>query len=266
MKFPITELIYIHSKLMIVDDRLVICGSANINDRSLLGNRDSEVFLRSLFRNIRYWFFFNCIMAFVPKLLHYSTLMPLNSMKPGKKIQGPAVFFVSISHCSLLAANIQRLIIFGMILLLLSIGRPDYWRHRIHSQRDEWCCISVREVCRINETISHEGAPRHAQGMIAPKLIFFNWTENSNIMFLYKKNSGWRRRGEQPCCGWLRLQYVLQGRLAEDRFHQHQDLWRNLLGGAYWQSDYPGDVPKVRGEAAARRVWQDGSKAASFTS
>lgn len=28
---------------MIVDDRLVICGSANINDRSLLGNRDSEV-------------------------------------------------------------------------------------------------------------------------------------------------------------------------------------------------------------------------------
>ena len=39
----VTELIYIHSKLMIVDDRLVICGSANINDRSLLGNRDSEV-------------------------------------------------------------------------------------------------------------------------------------------------------------------------------------------------------------------------------
>ncbi|XP_059080712.1 phospholipase D2-like isoform X2 [Tigriopus californicus] len=42
---PCTELIYIHSKLMIVDDRLVICGSANINDRSLLGNRDSEVAL-----------------------------------------------------------------------------------------------------------------------------------------------------------------------------------------------------------------------------
>ena len=28
---------------MIVDDRLIICGSANINDRSLLGSRDSEV-------------------------------------------------------------------------------------------------------------------------------------------------------------------------------------------------------------------------------
>ena len=40
---PITELIYIHSKLMIVDDRTIICGSANINDRSLLGSRDSEM-------------------------------------------------------------------------------------------------------------------------------------------------------------------------------------------------------------------------------
>ena len=40
---PVTELIYIHSKLLIVDDKIVICGSANLNDRSLLGNRDSEV-------------------------------------------------------------------------------------------------------------------------------------------------------------------------------------------------------------------------------
>jgi phospholipase D1/2 len=39
---PATELIYIHSKLMIVDDTEVILGSANINDRSMLGNRDSE--------------------------------------------------------------------------------------------------------------------------------------------------------------------------------------------------------------------------------
>ena len=39
----ITELIYVHSKLLIVDDRACIIGSANINDRSLLGNRDSEV-------------------------------------------------------------------------------------------------------------------------------------------------------------------------------------------------------------------------------
>ena len=39
----ITEQIYVHSKLMIVDDRYVLMGSANINDRSLLGGRDSEL-------------------------------------------------------------------------------------------------------------------------------------------------------------------------------------------------------------------------------
>lgn len=38
-----TELIYVHAKLMIVDDRSVIIGSANINDRSMLGSRDSEL-------------------------------------------------------------------------------------------------------------------------------------------------------------------------------------------------------------------------------
>uniref|UniRef100_A0A667ZQX4 phospholipase D n=1 Tax=Myripristis murdjan TaxID=586833 RepID=A0A667ZQX4_9TELE len=39
----VTELIYVHSKLLIVDDRTVIIGSANINDRSMLGKRDSEM-------------------------------------------------------------------------------------------------------------------------------------------------------------------------------------------------------------------------------
>ena len=39
----VQEIIYVHSKLMIVDDKYVICGSANINDRSLLGSRDSEL-------------------------------------------------------------------------------------------------------------------------------------------------------------------------------------------------------------------------------
>ena len=37
------EAIYIHSKLLIVDDEQCIIGSANINDRSMLGQRDSEV-------------------------------------------------------------------------------------------------------------------------------------------------------------------------------------------------------------------------------
>ena len=40
---PSTEIIYIHSKLMIVDDEKAIIGSANINDRSMQGSRDSEV-------------------------------------------------------------------------------------------------------------------------------------------------------------------------------------------------------------------------------
>ncbi|KAG0233301.1 hypothetical protein B0O80DRAFT_398425 [Mortierella sp. GBAus27b] len=39
----ITEQVYIHSKMMIVDDRIAIIGSANINERSMLGNRDSEI-------------------------------------------------------------------------------------------------------------------------------------------------------------------------------------------------------------------------------
>ncbi|OJD30463.1 phospholipase d [Diplodia corticola] len=39
----ITEELYIHSKLLIADDRVVICGSANLNDRSQLGNHDSEI-------------------------------------------------------------------------------------------------------------------------------------------------------------------------------------------------------------------------------
>jgi len=38
-----TEQVYVHGKLMIVDDRSFICGSANINDRSMLGSNDSEV-------------------------------------------------------------------------------------------------------------------------------------------------------------------------------------------------------------------------------
>lgn len=38
-----TEQVYIHSKLLIVDDRHIIMGSANINDRSQNGSRDSEI-------------------------------------------------------------------------------------------------------------------------------------------------------------------------------------------------------------------------------
>jgi len=39
----VTEQLYIHAKVIIVDDRIALIGSANINERSQLGNRDSEV-------------------------------------------------------------------------------------------------------------------------------------------------------------------------------------------------------------------------------
>ncbi|KAL1223695.1 Phospholipase D zeta 1 [Cardamine amara subsp. amara] len=38
-----TSQVYVHSKIMIIDDRAALVGSANINDRSLLGSRDSEI-------------------------------------------------------------------------------------------------------------------------------------------------------------------------------------------------------------------------------
>jgi phospholipase D1/2 len=41
----VTSDVYVHSKAMIVDDKAVIIGSANINDRSMLGDRDSEMCL-----------------------------------------------------------------------------------------------------------------------------------------------------------------------------------------------------------------------------
>jgi phospholipase D1/2 len=37
-----TEQLYIHAKTMVVDDRVALIGSANINERSMLGSRDSE--------------------------------------------------------------------------------------------------------------------------------------------------------------------------------------------------------------------------------
>jgi phospholipase D1/2 len=39
----VTEQVYVHSKCLIADDRIAIVGSANINDRSLMGDRDTEI-------------------------------------------------------------------------------------------------------------------------------------------------------------------------------------------------------------------------------
>ncbi|AEO67151.1 uncharacterized protein THITE_2115977 [Thermothielavioides terrestris NRRL 8126] len=39
----IQEELYVHAKVLIVDDRIVVCGSSNLNDRSQLGYHDSEL-------------------------------------------------------------------------------------------------------------------------------------------------------------------------------------------------------------------------------
>ncbi|HMA96882.1 MAG TPA: phospholipase D-like domain-containing protein, partial [Polyangiaceae bacterium] len=36
-------MVYVHSKLMIIDDEFLLIGSANLNERSLAGDRDAEV-------------------------------------------------------------------------------------------------------------------------------------------------------------------------------------------------------------------------------
>lgn len=41
-KMLVTEQLYIHAKAIIVDDRIALIGSANINERSMIGGRDSE--------------------------------------------------------------------------------------------------------------------------------------------------------------------------------------------------------------------------------
>ncbi|KAL4779269.1 phospholipase D/nuclease [Aspergillus varians] len=41
----VTEELYVHTKVLIADDKVVICGSANLNDRSFKGSRDSEIAL-----------------------------------------------------------------------------------------------------------------------------------------------------------------------------------------------------------------------------
>ena len=43
INIPLFLQVYVHSKVMIIDDCISLIGSANINDRSLLGSRDSEV-------------------------------------------------------------------------------------------------------------------------------------------------------------------------------------------------------------------------------
>lgn len=38
-----TRSVFVHSKVLMVDDKYLLVGSANINDRSFMGDRDSEI-------------------------------------------------------------------------------------------------------------------------------------------------------------------------------------------------------------------------------
>ncbi len=52
---PVTEMIYVHSKIIIVDDIYALIGSANINDRSMVGYRDSELAVNRYFCGDHAW-------------------------------------------------------------------------------------------------------------------------------------------------------------------------------------------------------------------
>jgi len=45
-EYYVHEQIYVHAKILIVDDRVAIIGSANTNDRSMTGERDSEIAIK----------------------------------------------------------------------------------------------------------------------------------------------------------------------------------------------------------------------------
>ena len=57
--------VYVHSKVMITDDNTALVGSANINDRSLLGLRDCEV----IFSLFTIFFALDCYLSFLLVLL-----------------------------------------------------------------------------------------------------------------------------------------------------------------------------------------------------
>jgi len=54
VRYTLRHPIYVHSKLLVADDEYIIVGSANINQRSLGGNRDSEICMGGFQPNCTY--------------------------------------------------------------------------------------------------------------------------------------------------------------------------------------------------------------------
>lgn len=70
--------VYVHSKIMIIDDCTTLVGSANINDRSLLGSRDSEVYrlLPLLFHHNILHFFAQSFQSLKVRVLLFHLIIP----------------------------------------------------------------------------------------------------------------------------------------------------------------------------------------------
>jgi phospholipase D1/2 len=97
----VSEELYIHAKLLIADDNIVIMGSANLNDRSQCGDRDSEValivedndFIQSKMNNkpvkhLFFLFFFQLLFIFVYFSIKLAVLLLLSDVNYGRNTWG----------------------------------------------------------------------------------------------------------------------------------------------------------------------------------
>ena len=113
-------MIYVHSKLMIVDDSAVIVGSANINQRSMAGSRDTEL----------------AILAHQPT----ETLLTRGGHLPGGDLARSArqTSLILLSH------NYLR---FRMRVMEEHLGSQSPLLTQPHSEQ---CLAWIREICRDN--------------------------------------------------------------------------------------------------------------------
>lgn len=90
-------MIYVHAKGMVVDDELVLMGSANINQRSMDGSRDTEIAMGA-YQPRHTWAWKNghprgqveCLLINIPPHEHSSTsalsLLPLGAQAKSRHI------------------------------------------------------------------------------------------------------------------------------------------------------------------------------------
>ena len=74
LTFQPNDLIYFFSKMMIVDDSYIIVGSANINERSMSGTRDTEMAVRVIHMDVFFTSIYDMFSLFT---YFFLTLIPL---------------------------------------------------------------------------------------------------------------------------------------------------------------------------------------------